>query len=136
MKRRPSPISRLSLLTAFLFFTLPAIICSQPLLRDSLDLVTFLDGLMEAHLEQAHIAGATVSVVQNGRLLFAKGYGYADLEKRQPVEPEKTLFRVGSITKLFFLNWSKQVNSTWKPNSTTTWGVVCRCRKHTSSPSP
>ncbi len=101
MKRRPSPFSRLSLLTAFLFFTLPAIICSQPLLRDSLDLVTFLDGLMEAHLEEAHIAGATVSVVQNGRLLFAKGYGYADLEKRQPVEPEKTLFRVGSISKLF-----------------------------------
>jgi CubicO group peptidase (beta-lactamase class C family) len=48
-----------------------------------------------------HIAAATVSVVKDGELFFAKGYGYADREARRPVDPERTLFRPGSISKLF-----------------------------------
>ena len=52
---------------------------------------------------RAHsIASATISVVKDGELYFAKGYGYADRETRRPVDPERTLFRPGSISKLFF----------------------------------
>jgi CubicO group peptidase (beta-lactamase class C family) len=65
------------------------------------DLGPFLDGLMPAQLERENIAGAVVSVVKDGKLLFAKGYGYADLEKRLPVTADATLFRPGSISKLF-----------------------------------
>ena len=65
------------------------------------DLEPFLDGLMPAQLERENIAGAVVSVVKDGKLLFAKGYGYADLEKRLPVTADATLFRPGSISKLF-----------------------------------
>jgi CubicO group peptidase (beta-lactamase class C family) len=65
------------------------------------DLETFLDGLMPAQIEQADIAGAVVAVVKDGKPLFAKGYGYSDYEKKMPVSPENTLFRPGSISKLF-----------------------------------
>jgi CubicO group peptidase (beta-lactamase class C family) len=65
------------------------------------DLESFLDGMMPAQLEREDIAGAVVSVVKDGKLLFAKGYGYSDMEKRQPVTPDATLFRPGSISKLF-----------------------------------
>jgi CubicO group peptidase (beta-lactamase class C family) len=65
------------------------------------DLEAFLDGFMPQQIEGADIAGAVVAVVKDGKLLFAKGYGYADAEKKVPVSPENTLFRPGSISKLF-----------------------------------
>lgn len=65
------------------------------------DLEAFLDGLMPAEIERDGIAGATVSVVKDGQLLLAKGYGYADLKKKTPVSADDTLFRPGSISKLF-----------------------------------
>lgn len=68
---------------------------------DSLEVSAFFDGLIQAHLNDQHIAGATVALVQNGNLLFSKGYGFADLEKRVPVDPGRTLFRIGSVSKLF-----------------------------------
>ena len=61
----------------------------------------FFDGLIPGQLRDGHVAGATVAVVEDGRLLFAKGYGYADLEKRKPVVAEETLFYPGSAGKLF-----------------------------------
>ncbi len=68
---------------------------------DPAELESFLDELFAKQMEEHHIAGAAVSVVKDGKLLFAKGYGYADLEKDIPVDPEQTLFRIGSVTKLF-----------------------------------
>jgi CubicO group peptidase (beta-lactamase class C family) len=65
------------------------------------DLDTFLDGFMPEQIEHADIAGAVIAVVKDGKLLFAKGYGYADVAKKTPVSPETTLFRPGSISKLF-----------------------------------
>ena len=65
------------------------------------DVEAFLDGLVPLQLKQADIAGATISVVKDGKLLFAKGYGYADVEKKKSVSAEETLFRPGSISKLF-----------------------------------
>jgi CubicO group peptidase (beta-lactamase class C family) len=65
------------------------------------DLETFLDGLMPVQIERGDIAGAVVAIVKDGKPLFAKGYGYSDYEKKIPVSPENTLFRPGSISKLF-----------------------------------
>jgi CubicO group peptidase (beta-lactamase class C family) len=65
------------------------------------DISIFLDGFMPQQLEQADIAGAVVAVVKDGQLLFARGYGYSDYEKKVPVSAENTLFRPGSISKLF-----------------------------------
>ncbi|MFW6115894.1 MAG: serine hydrolase domain-containing protein, partial [Chloroflexota bacterium] len=68
---------------------------------DPAELETFLDGAMAVHLEAHHVLGAVVTVVKDGALFFAKGYGYADLEQRVPVDAERTLFRPGSVSKLF-----------------------------------
>jgi CubicO group peptidase (beta-lactamase class C family) len=68
---------------------------------DPAELEAFLDKLLGKEMERHHIAGAAVSVVKDGRLFFAKGYGAADLENGIPVDPERTIFRIGSVTKLF-----------------------------------
>ena len=65
------------------------------------DVETFLDGIVPLQLALSDVAGATVSVVKDGKLLFTKGYGYADVQKKQTVSPQETLFRPGSISKLF-----------------------------------
>ena len=65
------------------------------------DLSVFLDGFMPQQIEKADIAGAVVSVVKDGKVLFEKGYGYSDVEKNTPVSPQDTLFRPGSISKTF-----------------------------------
>jgi CubicO group peptidase (beta-lactamase class C family) len=65
------------------------------------DVEAFLDGLVPLQIKQDDIAGVTISVVKDGKLLFAKGYGYADVEKKKPVSAQETLFRPGSISKLF-----------------------------------
>jgi CubicO group peptidase (beta-lactamase class C family) len=48
-----------------------------------------------------HVAGATVSVVQNGQIVLKKGYGFAALSPNRRVDPDRTLFRIGSISKTF-----------------------------------
>ncbi len=65
------------------------------------DLEAFLDGLMPFQLEREDIAGAVIVVVKDGKVMFAKGYGYSDMAKRTPVTADSTLFRPGSISKLF-----------------------------------
>jgi CubicO group peptidase (beta-lactamase class C family) len=65
------------------------------------DFETFLDALIPSQLRNRNIAGAVISVVKDGQMLFQKGYGYADVEEKKPVLPDQTLFRPGSISKLF-----------------------------------
>ena len=64
------------------------------------EMEAFIDGFMGARTPGA-IAGATVAVVKDGELFFAKGYGDADIDRQIPVDPARTLFRLGSISKLF-----------------------------------
>ncbi|WP_309603429.1 serine hydrolase [Sphingomonas sp.] len=64
------------------------------------DLDAWLDGYMPYALHNSDIPGAVVVVVKDGQFLTARGFGYSDLEKRTPVDPERTLFRPGSVSKL------------------------------------
>ncbi|AKC86259.1 hypothetical protein WQ53_05185 [Pseudoxanthomonas suwonensis] len=68
------------------------------------DLEAWLDGFFPYALASGDIAGAVVVVVKDGEVLLQKGYGYADLAERLPVDPEDTLFRPGSVSKL--LTWT------------------------------
>jgi CubicO group peptidase (beta-lactamase class C family) len=68
---------------------------------DPVELEAFIDGLLGAQMTENHVPGAVVAVVKDGELVLAKGYGYADLETRTPVDPARTLFRPGSVSKLF-----------------------------------
>lgn len=65
------------------------------------EVATFFDTTLTQQLADEHIVGATVAVVKDGDLLFAKGYGYADWEKQTPVVAHQTLFYPGSAGKLF-----------------------------------
>lgn len=68
---------------------------------ESADLGAWLDGFMPFALQRADIAGAVVVVVKDGQTLFQKGYGLEDVKAGRPVDPETTLFRAGSVSKLF-----------------------------------
>ncbi len=65
------------------------------------DVDAWLDGYLPFALAQADIAGAVVVVIKDGQVLTQRGFGYADVAARRRVDPETTLFRPGSISKLF-----------------------------------
>ncbi len=65
------------------------------------DVSSWLDGFMPFALEAADIAGAMVTVVKDGEVLANRGYGYSNLATDEIVNPAETLFRPGSISKLF-----------------------------------
>jgi CubicO group peptidase (beta-lactamase class C family) len=68
---------------------------------DAADLSAWLDGRVPYALKSGDIAGAVVIVVKDGKVLLQKGYGYADVAAGVPMDPEKSLVRPGSTTKLF-----------------------------------
>ena len=65
------------------------------------DVEAFFDGIIPIQLERSDVAGATVLVMKDGQTLLQKGYGFADQEKKTPVDPATTAFRLASISKLF-----------------------------------
>lgn len=65
------------------------------------DVDAWLDGYMPYALKRGDAAGAVVVVVKDGAVLTQRGFGYADVAKRRPVDPEATLFRQASVSKLF-----------------------------------
>ena len=77
----------------------PVAVGVAPLPRPELE--TFVDGVVQRAMTRDHIAGVTISVVQNGQVVLKKGYGFANLGQRRPVDPDKTLFRIASISKTF-----------------------------------
>lgn len=64
----------------------------------------FFDGAALTQMVDEDIPGMTVSVVKDGQMIFAKGYGYADAKRTRPVDPAATLFRPGSVSKL--ITWT------------------------------
>ena len=59
-----------------------------------------LEAVVREELKQTRTPGAAVAVVLGDRIIFAKGFGLANVETEEPVRPE-TLFRLGSTTKMF-----------------------------------
>ncbi|BDI14405.1 hypothetical protein ANSO36C_02070 [Nostoc cf. commune SO-36] len=61
----------------------------------------FVDKIINEEISKSHVPGAAIFVVKDGKLFFAKGYGYANVKKNIPVVIDKPLFRVASLSKLF-----------------------------------
>ncbi len=80
---------------------LPAAKPVQAANLNATDLEAFLDGFLPYALERARIPGAVVVVVRGDGVVLEKGYGFSDVAKRKPVLPDSTLFRPGSVSKLF-----------------------------------
>lgn len=68
---------------------------------DPQELGQWADDYYGRAVEERRSSGLTVSVVQDGEIIFAKGYGYADYARQAPVDPERSGFIIGSITKTF-----------------------------------
>lgn len=52
-----------------------------------------------AFMNRKHVPGTAISVMINGKIVWSKGFGYADVEQRVIVDPAKTKFRIASISK-------------------------------------
>ncbi|MEN3748405.1 serine hydrolase domain-containing protein [Sphingomonas sp. HF-S3] len=70
---------------------------AAPLTKADVD--AWLDGYLPYALQRGDAAGAVVVVVKDGKVLTQRGFGYADVASRKPVDPERTLFRQASISK-------------------------------------
>jgi CubicO group peptidase (beta-lactamase class C family) len=68
---------------------------------DPQELGRFLDGYFAEQMAKQHIPGAAFVFVKDGTVFFKKGYGLANLERKLPVSPDTTVFRIGSISKVF-----------------------------------
>lgn len=74
---------------------------ASPAVPTTADLAGLLDPIFARQLPEYDIPGAVVVVVKDGEILYKKGYGFANLEQRTPFDPDRTLFTIGSVTKLF-----------------------------------
>lgn len=70
-------------------------------LEDTDQLTAFMDGMMDVQMRSLQIPGAVISIVKDGKILLSKGYGHSNIEENKPVDPETSLFRIASTTKLF-----------------------------------
>ena len=57
-----------------------------------------LDQLMQSFLHDNELPGAALAVARGGRLVYSRGFGYADVDRRIPVRPD-SLFRIASVSK-------------------------------------
>lgn len=72
-----------------------------PQLQDTFELAAYMDGIMHTIMDEHRAAGAVISIIQDGSLLFQRGYGYANIADSVEADPQETLFRIGSVSKLF-----------------------------------
>lgn len=62
---------------------------------DNTEMEEFFDEFLTSAMAEHHVPGAAIVVVQDGEISFAKGYGYANLENKTPVDPEKSSLSLG-----------------------------------------
>src|SRR4030095_15971311 len=73
----------------------------ESILGDSRRLEEAVDQIVTNRMQKSHVPGAVVTLVKGKEIIFNKGYGFANLEERRPVDPDRTLFRVASVSKVF-----------------------------------
>lgn len=62
---------------------------------------SFADEFFAKHMQELEIPGLAFILVKDGEILLAKGYGYASVEDEIAIDPHRTVFRIGSISKPF-----------------------------------
>ncbi len=67
------------------------------------ELTLKLDETTRRYMEEHHLPGAVIVLVRDGKTIFKRGYGLANVENGTAVDPDKTLFRIGSISKALTL---------------------------------
>ena len=77
--------------------------------NDAKEVEAFLDAFFIKEIKELQIPGLVFTLVKDGKIFLAKGYGVSDLAKQTPVIPDKTVFRVGSISKIFTATGAMQL---------------------------
>jgi len=90
-----------SLLTLLVFLQHVSGVQVSDRLKNPEIIEAFFDGIITTHMKANNSPSGTISLVHNDRIIFSKGYGFQDIEERIPVVAEKTMFRPGSVSKLF-----------------------------------
>lgn len=60
----------------------------------------FVDGFIEANMQRSGVSGMAFVAVKDGEILYSRGYGKTQRVKGAPINPQTTIFRLGSISKL------------------------------------
>jgi len=58
-----------------------------------------IDAIAQKLFVQEKLPGMSIMVWKDGEYIFEKGYGFANVESEIPVDPRKTVFRIGSVSK-------------------------------------
>lgn len=74
---------------------------SPPGADEPADLGAFVDTFMAEAMAREKIPGAAFVFVKDGRVVLQRGYGMADVDAGRAADPERTVWRVGSISKVF-----------------------------------
>lgn len=105
------------------------------------DISKFMNNYFKENMEKYNVPGAAVVVVKDNKEVFKSGYGYSDLESKVKVDPDKTSFPAGSVSKLFTataimqlyengkIDLDKNINyyiSPYKVNNKYSEDVTCR----------
>lgn len=69
--------------------------------KDAKEVAAFLDAFFAQDSVKAKASGAAVSIVKDGKTLASKGYGVADKASGAKVDPDQTVFRIASVSKIF-----------------------------------
>lgn len=103
--RRRAQLFLFRLLGILTLFSTLLVACSAgrsgPIVVDPLELESFADDFFVERMDDLLIPGLTIVVVQNGEILFAKGYGSSNLASGETFDPDHTIVRIGSVSKLF-----------------------------------
>lgn len=68
-------------------------------LTEPAEVESFVDDFLAEKMTELDVPGAAVVMVKDGEIFLAKGYGYADQERKVPFDPERSIVRAGSIVK-------------------------------------
>lgn len=70
-------------------------------IKDKQDVSSFLNQIMEENQKKYDIPASVITVVKDGEIIFEQGYGYGNIEKKEAINPDTSMFRIASTTKLF-----------------------------------
>ena len=94
--------------TLFIFLSIAILFCVvRPVTAqgygptDPAELESFLDAYLAEQMDEHHIPGVVITFVKDGEVFFSKGYGYTDIERQVPFDPEQTLLTTASLGKAF-----------------------------------
>ena len=73
----------------------------EPVVFDPIELRSYADTFFAEQMERLHIPSLILIFVQGGRVVYANGYGFTNLETATPINTDPSIVRIGSVSKPF-----------------------------------